>query len=312
MYAALRQLMPESFVTEWSATLLYQTQSYQSPCVETVMLANLLRTVVGRLRNVRFAGILSAVGNGAGLATWLASNLCDELPQFCFAGYGQSVSISQSVQQEGLTELSITTQDGESIDLRPLQDPYVWLNELIGVPAPASPEGGDGGGMDGLDAGTIAGIVPPPASPEGGDGGGMDGLDAGTIAGIVVGSAVLFCFIAAAAFWVIKSKRSVKVVAAPPPKEFLVGDSVFEEAGGTRSRAIPLAKLSKYLTKRGDMPLQKVQEMLNALDTNGDGSIDLDEWRKGFTSGLLGQPLPAAKGPDVEMSHVTSTPVVGM
>ena len=286
MYAALRQLMPESFVTEWSATLLYQTQSYQSPCVETVMLANLLRTVVGRLRNVRFAGILSAVGNGAGLATWLASNLCDELPQFCFAGYGQSVSISQSVQQEGLTELSITTQDGESIDLRPLQDPYVWLNELIGVPAPASPEGGDGGGMDGLDAGTIAGIV--------------------------VGSAVLFCFIAAAAFWVIKSKRSVKVVAAPPPKEFLVADSVFEEAGGTRSRAIPLAKLSKYLTKRGDMPLQKVQEMLNALDTNGDGSIDLDEWRKGFTSGLLGQPLPAAKGPDVEMSHVTSTPVVGM
>ena len=53
------------------------------------------------------------------------------------------------------------------------------------------------------------------------------------------------------------------------PTEFLVADSVFEEAGGTSSRAIPLTKLSKYLTKRGDVPLTTVQDLLNSLDANG-------------------------------------------
>ena len=110
-----------------------------------------------------------------------------------------------------------------------------------------------------------------------------------------------------------KTGPAVAPVKEPPPTEFLVADSVFEEAGGTGSRAIPLSKLSKYLTQRGDMPLAKVQEMLNALDTNGDGTIDLNEWRAGFTSGLLGQPLPAAQPrTNAKEGVLTDTPVEAM
>jgi hypothetical protein len=222
-YAAIRRLMPASWAATWTAALLAQETSVAlGSCVETVHLSNLLLQAINTSSS--FSNILSVIGNEAGLATWAALDLCNVLPDLCTSS-SQSVSISQSGEQAGLTELSINTQAGDSIDLNFGNDPFLWLNELDGVGAepspPASPEGGDGGGMDGSDAGTVAGIASPAPSPEGGDGGGSeggdgggnDGLDLGTIAGIVVGSAVLFCFLAAAAFWVIKSRRPVQVAA---------------------------------------------------------------------------------------------------
>ena len=50
---------------------------------------------------------------------------------------------------------------------------------------------------------------------------------------------------------------------------------------------ISLSALSDWLIERGDTPLDKVQELFNSLDTDGNGSIDRQEWRVGFTAGLL-------------------------
>ena len=182
LYAAMGRLMPES----WKATLLAQETSIAfGSCIETVHLSNLLLQAINTSSS--FSNILSVVGNGAGLATWAASNLCDVLPDLCTSG-SESVSISQSSKQAALTELSINTQAGDLIDLRPLRDPFVWLNER---PSSAPTD-----------------AASPSSSPPNGL------MNAGTITGIVVGAAVLFFLIGAAAFWVIKSKRSAKVVAA--------------------------------------------------------------------------------------------------
>ena len=130
-YAAIRRLMPASWVATWTATLLAQETSVLGSCVETVHISNLLRQAINTRSS--FSNILSVVGNGAGLATWAASNLCNVLPDFCMPSNSQSVSISQSGEQADPTELSINTQAGELI-LRPLQDPYVWLNGLSPKP----------------------------------------------------------------------------------------------------------------------------------------------------------------------------------
>jgi len=144
-YAAIRRLMPASWSATWTAALLAQETSVAlGSCVETVHLSNLLLQAINTSSS--FSNIMSVVGNEAGLATWAALDLCNVLPDLCTSS-SQSVSISQSGEQADLTELSINTQAGDLI-LRPLQDPFVWLNEL-------SPEGGDGGG---LSAGAIAGI----------------------------------------------------------------------------------------------------------------------------------------------------------
>jgi hypothetical protein len=121
----------------------------------------------------------------------------------------------------------------------------------------------------------------------------------------------------------------------------LVADSIFNHVAGPCTDAISFTALSDYLIKRGDVPLDKVQSIFNALDTNGtlcpllpssslppcvsaaaahlvcghlgcmllrrhlcyrtndcamvrcrqaragDGSVDRNEWRVGFTKGLI-------------------------
>ena len=145
LYAAIRRRMPASWEATWTATLLAQETSVAlGSCVETVHLSNLLLQAINTSSS--FSNILSVVGNEAGLATWAALDLCNVLPDLCTSS-SQSVSISQSGEQADLTELSINTQAGDLIDLRPLQDPFVWLNELSQTDD-----------VNGLSAGAIAGI----------------------------------------------------------------------------------------------------------------------------------------------------------
>jgi hypothetical protein len=73
----------------------------------------------------------------------------------------------------------------------------------------------------------------------------------------------------------------------PPPKEHVVADSVFSIVAGKGADAISLSALSEWLIERGETPLDKVQELFNALDTDGNGSVDRQEWRVGFTAGIL-------------------------
>ena len=72
-----------------------------------------------------------------------------------------------------------------------------------------------------------------------------------------------------------------------PPTEHLVADSVFSIVAGPSADSISVAALSKWLVQRGDFPIDKIQALFNALDTDGNGSIDRQEWRVGFTAGLV-------------------------
>ena len=198
-YAAIRRLMP-AWEATWTATLLAQETSVLGSCVETVHLSNLLLQAINTSSS--FSNILSVVGNGAGLATWAASNLCNVLPVLCTSN-SQSVSISQSGEQAGQTELSINTQAGDLI-LRPLQDPYVWLNGL-------SPEGGDGGSplsppTENVNE-TAAGGGEATAGGGEAAAGANAGISAGAIAGISVGSTAV-C--AAIIFGALRARRRSK------------------------------------------------------------------------------------------------------
>ena len=73
----------------------------------------------------------------------------------------------------------------------------------------------------------------------------------------------------------------------PPPTEHVVADSVFSIVAGPRADSISIAALSNWLIQRGDTPLDKIQALFNAMDTDGDGSIGRQEWRVGFTAGLV-------------------------
>ena len=73
----------------------------------------------------------------------------------------------------------------------------------------------------------------------------------------------------------------------PPPTEHVVADSVFSIVAGPRADSISIAALSKWLIQRGDIPLDKIQALFSAMDTDGNGSIDRQEWRVGFTAGLV-------------------------
>ena len=51
-------------------------------------------------------------------------------------------------------------------------------------------------------------------------------------------------------------------------------------AGGSEVRTI--REVSDYLLSRGDIPLAKIPQVLLALDVNGDGVLDREEWRRGW------------------------------
>ena len=82
--------------------------------------------------------------------------------------------------------------------------------------------------------------------------------------------------------------QTAKASKAPPPTQYLVADSVFNKvAKGSTTKTVSIEALSDYLVVRGNVPLDKVQTIFNQLDTNGDGSVDRDEWRIGFTNGII-------------------------
>ena len=71
------------------------------------------------------------------------------------------------------------------------------------------------------------------------------------------------------------------------PKEHLVADAIFRKLAGSTANAVELSVVVDYLVDRGDMKLDVVQDIVSKLDANSDGSIDRDEWRLGFSAGLL-------------------------
>ena len=114
----------------------------------------------------------------------------------------------------------------------------------------------------------------------------------GPVVGAILGTLVLAACVLLAVYkyrLLHNSKRSSATVAAmpPPPKEHVVADSVFSIVAGKGADTISLSALSDWLIERGDTPLDKVQELFNSLDTDSNGSIDRQEWRAGFTAGLL-------------------------
>jgi hypothetical protein len=161
---------------------------------------------------------------------------------------------------------------------------------------------------------TVAIAVAPPPSPTGG---------AGPLVGAIMGTLVVAgaCVLLGIYYLRRKGKRASATVAAlpvaalpaapqpahvrvgmdrgsnegtakadkgpPPPTEHVVADSVFSIVAGPRADSISIAALSKWLIQRGDTPLDKIQALFNAMDTDGNGSIDRQEWRVGFTAGLV-------------------------
>ena len=83
-------------------------------------------------------------------------------------------------------------------------------------------------------------------------------------------------------------KRSKSAQVHVQPTQYLVADSIFDKvAAGSRAETISLKALSDYLVARGDVSIKDIQTIFNQLDTNGDGSVDRDEWRVGFTNGII-------------------------
>ena len=70
--------------------------------------------------------------------------------------------------------------------------------------------------------------------------------------------------------------------------EQVLADAVFDKVAGAKASSIDLKALSKYLVDRGDVPLDDLAGIFKAIDTNNDGHVDREEWRIGFTAGLLG------------------------
>lgn len=71
------------------------------------------------------------------------------------------------------------------------------------------------------------------------------------------------------------------------PVEHLMADAIFSKLVGPHTTTISPGVLADYLINRDDMTLATVQSILAALDTNGDGSIDRQEWRAGFAAGIV-------------------------
>lgn len=69
-------------------------------------------------------------------------------------------------------------------------------------------------------------------------------------------------------------------------REYIEADAAFRRvSGGTGVASV--AALSEHLVDRCEMSLDKVQGIFKELDTNGDGIVDLQEWRVGYTKGLV-------------------------
>ena len=63
----------------------------------------------------------------------------------------------------------------------------------------------------------------------------------------------------------------------------IVADSLFEIVAQGKAE-IPLSDMGEYLRSRGDVAEDTVSTIVSDLDVNGDGVIDLDEWRRGWVT----------------------------
>ena len=77
------------------------------------------------------------------------------------------------------------------------------------------------------------------------------------------------------------------VEAAVPPKDRLA-DVIFKMIDVDQSGFIDPPELQTFLLSRGES-IQDVDSLLSRLDTNGDGKVDIVEWRQGWNAGFLGQ-----------------------
>jgi hypothetical protein len=74
--------------------------------------------------------------------------------------------------------------------------------------------------------------------------------------------------------------------AASSPKpldhyETMVADGLFHQVA-KGSDSIPVAVMGDYLSSRGDISAKTIESMVLDMDSNGDGHIDLHEWRRAW------------------------------
>jgi len=90
------------------------------------------------------------------------------------------------------------------------------------------------------------------------------------------------------------AEAAAAAVPTPPPEHYdtIVADSLFQVVAAGQME-IPLASMGDYLRSRGDVPEPTISTMVHELDINGDGVIDLSEWRHGWAT-LIAPQLQAS------------------
>lgn len=71
----------------------------------------------------------------------------------------------------------------------------------------------------------------------------------------------------------------------------MIFDTIDEDLSGT----VEFVELAKWLTLQGEKP-SHIQAMFNKIDTDHNGSITREEWKKGWTRGIVF--LQAGKDPN--------------
>ena len=88
----------------------------------------------------------------------------------------------------------------------------------------------------------------------------------------------------------IPSSRTALKNAPPVETKHLVADAVFNQVGGKDATSISVQALSDHLVSKGGaggLELVKLQSLFSQLDTDADGTVDRQEWRVGFTAGVV-------------------------
>ena len=106
------------------------------------------------------------------------------------------------------------------------------------------------------------------------------------LAGIVIGTFLLFLALLHACC------NKFNGFAQVAPKTRAVkneADKIFRIIDTNKSGTIELEELAAYLVRTGDAgPPSRAHALLMSLDTDSDGKISKDEWRRGWEAGLVG------------------------